>query len=140
MTLCCIERAASFVLHHVSRKTCLIAITRHRCDLLTVRPHHRTDPEALHHARSTDQRYMYAVLLRWYYWNCVYSTRNGISGSFSIEAICSNIYPRPAWRCRRRCIAVISIYIVAMCTYVSVLDPLARRKPWGPATAIRFQL
>lgn len=132
MTLCCIERAASFVLHHVSRKTCLIAVACHRCDLLIVRPHHRADPEALLHGRSTIEE-IYAVHPRWYYWNCAYSSRNGISGSFSIEATCSNIskagltLSTPMYRR--------NLDIYRSHVYVSVSDPLTRRKPWGPATS-----
>lgn len=42
------------------------------------------------------------------------------------------IYPGPAWRCRRRCILVISRYIsYHMYLHITVPDSLARRKPWG---------
>jgi len=88
-----IERATSFVLHRVPRKTCLIAVARHWCELLTVRPHHWTDPEALYHGRSTVEDI--CSLPRWYYWNCAYSTRNGISGSFSIGNMLQYIQGRP---------------------------------------------
>lgn len=63
---------------------------RHWCELLTVRPHHRSDPEgSVYRGRSTVEDVCSPP--RWYYWNCAYSTRNGISGSFSIGATCSNI-------------------------------------------------
>lgn len=120
--------------------TCLIVPMRwcdHWCaSFLPVRPRHRADPGSYH--VGDDRPFaIYAVLcLGRYYWNCAYSTGNGIYIYLDLSlyplaqgVTCPNIYPdadltlsTPMYRRNPQ------IYIATVCTHVSMQPLIHPRK------------